>query len=205
MTTSAPAAHRLDAGLQCAISGAHLRALLARVYRYDGRDAELSDDLWWELVDVPTGAARTVNGVREINYTAGDPGLKPFWRPVGVNHFGNDPDGLPLIDSLDRVIALANRALNGWKWQLYSGGGPDNDKCFACVHSKLGAFSALHSSSSAALVAAILEAKIAVAQTADAVSSPRRDITAPRDRPNRLPDLTAPAATIYSAAANSRR
>ena len=42
-------------------------------------------------------------------------------------------------------------------------GGPDDDKCFACVYSRSGAFSAVLNSLPAALIAAILEAKIALA------------------------------------------
>ena len=148
-------------------SAIKLRALLARVQAYDGRDENLSHDLWWELVDVPTGATREVGGLREINYTAGDTALKPFWRAPGMNHFGDQPDGPLLIESLDRVANLAGRALSGWRWQVYSGGGPDDDKCFACVHSRLGAFSAVLNSAPAAFVAAILEAKIALASMDD--------------------------------------
>ena len=77
---------------------------------------------------MPTGAARIVAGVREINYTAGDPTLKPFWRAPGFNHFGDEADGPLLIESLDRIADLARRVLNGWRWQLYSGGGPESDK-----------------------------------------------------------------------------
>ena len=102
-----------------------LRALLARIQACDGRDEDLSHDIWWELVDVPTGAAREIGGRREINYTAGDVALKPFWRPPGVNHFNDCADGPLLIESIDRAAELAARVLSGWKWQLYSGGGPD--------------------------------------------------------------------------------
>jgi hypothetical protein len=148
-------------------SAIKLRALLARVQAYDGRDANLSHDVWWELVDVPTGATREIGGLREINYTAGDPALKPFWRAPSMNHFGDLPDGPLLMESLDRVADLAGRALSGWRWQVHSGGGPDDDKCFACIYSRLGAFSAVLNSLPAAFVAAILEAKIALASMDD--------------------------------------
>jgi hypothetical protein len=148
-------------------SAIKLRALLARVQAYDGRDENLSHDVWWELVDVPTGATREIGGLREINYTAGDPALKPFWRAPGMNHFGDQPDGPLLIESLDRVADLAGRALSGWRWQVYSGGGPDDDKCFACIYSRLGAFSAVLNTLPAAFIAAILEAKMALASMDD--------------------------------------
>jgi hypothetical protein len=141
-----------------------LRDLLLRVQLCKGRDEDLAHDLWWELVDVPTGAARIVAGVREINYTAGDPTLKPFWRAPGFNHFGDEADGPLLIESLDRIADLAGRVLNGWRWQLYSGGGPESDKCFACVYSRFGAFTARQDTLPTAFVAAILEARIALAE-----------------------------------------
>jgi hypothetical protein len=144
-----------------------LRALLERVQSCDGRDESLSHDLWWELVDVPTGATREIGGFREINYTAGDPALKPFWRAPGVSHFGDQHNGPLLMESLDRATDFAERVLSGWRWQLYSGGGPDNDKSFACVYSRFGAFSAVLNSLPAALIAAILEAKIALAAADD--------------------------------------
>jgi len=53
--------------------------------------------------------------------------------------------------------------LNGWKWQIYGGGGPDNDQCFACIYCRIGAFSALANTLPTALAAAILKAKIAQA------------------------------------------
>ena len=130
--------------------------MLERVQNCDGRDENLSHDIWWELVDVPTGATREIGGLREINYTAGDPALKPFWRAPGISHFGDQRNGPLLIELLDRATDLAGRALSGWRWQLYSGGGPDNDKSFACVYSRLGAFPAVLNSLPAALIAAIL-------------------------------------------------
>ena len=144
-----------------------LRALLERVQNCDGRDENLSHDLWWELVDVPTGATREIGGLREINYTAADPALKPFWRAPSVSHFGDQHNGPLLIESLDRATDLAGRVLSGWRWQLYCGGGPDNDKSFACVYSRLGAFSAVLNSLPTALIAAILKAKIALAAVED--------------------------------------
>jgi hypothetical protein len=150
-----------------ATSAAKLRALLARVQACDGRDESLSHDIWWELVDVPTGATREIGGLREINYTAGDPALKPFWRAPGISHFGDQPNGPLLIESLDRVADLAGRVLTGWRWQLHDGGGPDNDQCFACVYSKFGAFSALQNALPAAFIAAILEARVALAGVDD--------------------------------------
>jgi hypothetical protein len=149
--------HALPAG------AARLRGLLERVQACDERDETLSHDVWWELVDVPTGATREIGGVREINYTAADPFLKPFWRAPGNSHFEDQPDGPLLLESLDRAADFAARVLSGWRWQLYSGGGPDNDKCFACVHSRQGAFSAVANTMPGALIAAVLEAKIALA------------------------------------------
>jgi hypothetical protein len=140
-----------------------LRELLARVQVSEGNDEELSHDIWWELVDVPSGAAREIDGRREINIMAGEPALKPYWRALGSDYFADAEEKRLLIDSVDRAADLAAQALKGWKWQLYSGGGPDNDQCFACVHHRTGAFSAIADTLPSALIAAILKAKIAEA------------------------------------------
>jgi hypothetical protein len=178
--TTPGSSYLVDASLRgrpvLATSAGKLRALLARVQACDGGDENLSHDIWWELVDVPTGATREIGGLREINYTAGDPALKPFWRAPGMSHFGDQPNGPLLIESLDRVADLAGRALKGWRWQLYNGGGPDNDKCFACVYSKLGAFSALLNTLPTAFIAAILEAKVALAGVDEKRLSWRRPV-----------------------------
>jgi hypothetical protein len=140
-----------------------LRDLLERVEASYGNDEALSHDLWWELVDVPSGATREIDGRRQVNFAAGDPHARPFWRAIASNYFEDFEAQRLLIDSLDRVADLAERVLNGWKWQIYSGGGPDNDQCFACIYCRLGAFSALANTLPAALAAAILKAKIAQA------------------------------------------
>jgi hypothetical protein len=139
-----------------------LRGLLTRLYRCVGQDDELSHDIWWELVDIPSGAVRVIYGRREIDYNARDPVRKPFWRPLPADHFGDGVDRPLLVDSIDRAVDFAERVLPGWRWQLQSGGGPNNEKCFACVYDRIGAFSAVLDSRPLALLAAILKAKIAI-------------------------------------------
>jgi hypothetical protein len=139
-----------------------LRGLLTRLNGCVGQDEELSHDIWWELVDIPSGAARVIDGRREIDYNARDPVRRPFWRPLPADHFGDGVDRPLLIESIDRVVDFAERVLPGWRWQLQSGGGPDNEKCFACVYDRIGVFSAVFDSRPLALLAAILEAKIAI-------------------------------------------
>jgi hypothetical protein len=140
-----------------------LRALLERVEACRGKDEALSHDIWWQLVDVPSGATRERDGQREVNFAAGDPHAKPFWRAISSNYFEDFEAQRLLVDSIDRVADLAGRVLEGWKWQVYSGGGPDNEQCFACVYCRMGAFSALADTLPTALAAAIIKAKIALA------------------------------------------
>lgn len=135
-----------------------LAALLARVRICRGGDEELSHDIWWHLVDVPGGAAREIDGRREVNITAWDVALKPLWRPV---HYRDEEEGRLLIDSIDRAADLARRVLEGWRWRLSSADESDADRCHACIHSGFRSFSAVSNTESAALIAAILEAKIA--------------------------------------------
>jgi hypothetical protein len=139
-----------------------LRGLLMRLYGCVERDEELSHDIWWELIDIPSGAARVINGRRETDYYARDATRKPFWRPLPDDHFGDGVDRPLLIESIDRVADFIERVLPGWRWQLQSGGGPDNEKCFACVYDRFGAFSAVSGSRPLSLLAAAVEAKIAV-------------------------------------------
>jgi hypothetical protein len=139
---------------------ARLGRLLARVRASEGPDEELSHDVWWELVDVASGATREIDGRREVNIMATAPGAKPIWREPGAYYYGDAEERRLLIDSIDRAAELAERVLKGWRWQIYSGGGPDNEQCFACIYSRNGAFSARGRSEPAALIAAIIEAKI---------------------------------------------
>ena len=140
---------------------ARLCRLLARVRACEGPDETLSHDIWWELVDVSSGATREIDGRREVNIMAADPVAKPVWREPGAYYYGDAEERRLLIDSIDRAADLADRVLKGWQWQIYSGGGPDNEQCFACVYSRDGAFSARGRSEPATLIAAIIEAKIA--------------------------------------------
>jgi transposase-like protein len=145
---------------------ARLGALLSRVLDCTGHEKELSHDIWWELVDVVSGAAREIDGCREVNITAGTRGVKPIWRKPGPSYFGDAEEPRLLINSIDRAVDLAERVLKGWRRQIESGGGPGTEKCFACVYSEAGAFSARSKTQSAALIAAILEAKIREAKIA---------------------------------------
>ena len=165
------AAQRHD-GIACDFSGsradfARLGRLLARVRACEGPDEELSHDIWWELVDVASGATREIDGRREVNIMAADPGAKPIWREPGPYYYGDAEERRLLIDSIDRAADLAERLLRGWRWQIYSGGGPDNEQCFACIYCRTGAYSARARSGPAALIAAIIEAKIAGAAPGD--------------------------------------
>ena len=144
-----------------------LSRLLERVKACQGQDEALSHDIWWDLVDRDSGATREIGGRREVNITADNPAAKPFWREPGAFYFGDAEEKRLLIDSIDRATDLLDRVLAGWRWQVYSGGGPDNEKCFACVYSGVGAFSAQAHTGAAALIAAIIEAKMAGAAPVD--------------------------------------
>jgi hypothetical protein len=145
---------------------ARLGALLSRVLDCVGHERELSHDIWWELIDIPSGAGREIDGCREVNITAETRGVNAIWRKPGSSHFRDAKEPRLLINSIDRAVELAERALKGWRRQIYSGGGQDNEKCFACVYSEAGAFSARTRTEPAALIAAILEAKIGEAKIA---------------------------------------
>jgi hypothetical protein len=155
-----PKSYEID-GPNAGVDYGKLARLLARVQACAGQDEALSHDVWWELVDRDSGAAREIDGRREVNITAGDLAAKPFWREPGAYYFGDAEEKRLLIDSVDRAAELVDRVLKGWRWQIYSGGGPDNDKSFACVYSGAGAFSARARSESVALIAALIEAKMA--------------------------------------------
>lgn len=89
-----------------------LSDLISRVRSATGPDWQLSNDIHWALVSLPSGTAREHEGRRETNVAASYGGED--WRGIGPYFFGS----ADCTASLDDAVALCERVLPGWHWSI---------------------------------------------------------------------------------------